>query len=240
MTAAFLPTHVNGSEMLFSLNAPYWSLFFEIVVNIIYVLVAKKLTNTINILIILVSGAGLVYISHVSGNLDIGYSWSLISLAAGAARSVFGFFVGYYIYKNLGLFENILKFKYSRWISLFVMLTIFAVPSSEAFNKIFDPLVVIVLFPILMVAFTKHDATDSGFKILDLVGFVSYPLYVLHIPLTRLPRLFMPDEMTTYAPFSGLILMAAMLVISYLLTKYYDIPVRRYLNHKFVRARKLA
>lgn len=64
-----LPIMKERAFNLFSLNAPAWSLFWEYVANIIYVLVLYRTSRRYLLVSIVVAAAGLCLVSYRAGNL---------------------------------------------------------------------------------------------------------------------------------------------------------------------------
>ena len=91
----FLPTllNMNSIGVLYPLNGPAWSLFFELVANFFYALIARFLSGRMLALILSVS-AVLLSIA-LFNHADVrGPGWQWSHFDAGLARVVFDFFVG--------------------------------------------------------------------------------------------------------------------------------------------------
>jgi len=73
-TFAFLPSHfLPADSHMFPLNYPYWSLFFELVANAIYVTIHRYLSAAVLSIIIALSLAYTFRSAIKHGNLDTGY-----------------------------------------------------------------------------------------------------------------------------------------------------------------------
>jgi peptidoglycan/LPS O-acetylase OafA/YrhL len=86
------------------------------------------------------------------------------------------------------------------------------------------------------------NASSLQSKLYTLLGAISYPIYVIHMPPVLwvsaiFPRVF-GRGLATIAPWSGLALVGLIAMLSYLLDRIYDQPVRRWLRHRFNRAMK--
>ncbi len=95
LTAVMLPSSFGSSQMLFPLNGPYWSLFFELLTNFLYALVRTALNNRTLLLTVVILQIMVLYLSFENGGLDIGFTWGFESVVAGISRSMLGFFLGY-------------------------------------------------------------------------------------------------------------------------------------------------
>ena len=60
MTLFFLPFPMAGNDNLFPLNGAYWSLFFELFANMLYAMFRRLLTDTVLIVIVILSGLGVI------------------------------------------------------------------------------------------------------------------------------------------------------------------------------------
>ena len=236
MTALFIPSHSAGSNELFPINGPYWSLLFELVINAIYATIRPLLTDLFLVVILLISAMMLVAVSFHEGTLDVGFSWGMWSLVAGLSRSIFGIFFGLLLYRHHAFFTTILaKTKsISPWFSFIVIATILASPNFEQFNKFIDILSVSIVFPICI--FIASQGTVTRFqRLLLILGIASYPMYVLHISLGELFSYVTQGRIAAYAPVSGIILVAFLIVFSMWIEKWYDIPLRSLLSNYIIR-----
>jgi peptidoglycan/LPS O-acetylase OafA/YrhL len=104
-------------------------------------------------------------------------------------------------------------------------------PDLGSLNSVVDALCLLALFPLGVVAISKLKAPkfDTFFSIL---GSASYPLYVLHFPLSRLAATALHHKETQYAPFSGIVFASVLVVLCYLLERYIDTPLRKWLSAK--------
>jgi len=96
-------------------------------------------------------------------------------------------------------------------------------------------LLVGLAFPIAVFIAAQQDKPTRLDRTLILLGTASYPIYVMHKPLASLVVYFMPSLVGPYAPFSGLVFLAALVAMSVVLEKYYDIPIRRWLSQRFIK-----
>jgi peptidoglycan/LPS O-acetylase OafA/YrhL len=80
----------------FPLVGPSWSLFFELVINVVFALVGRILTPAV-CLVFMALGAGALTLATIAG-MDIGgHAWS--NILGGLMRVTFGFFAGVWLYK---------------------------------------------------------------------------------------------------------------------------------------------
>lgn len=236
-TFAFVPSHFIAADYhMFPLNYPYWSLFFELVANAIYATIHRHLSTAVLVLIIAVSFAYTVRSSIKRGNLDTGFIWTLGSFATGTLRTTMGFFMGVLLYRLRATLSKYFIRRLSPWFGVLIAVAVLYSSSAEALNPAVDLFSVCVLFPIavLIAANGRRSALE---KILLLLGSASYPIYVLHQPVGAFIHNIFGERVELYAPWSGCILAAFLLMLSIQLEKLYDIPVRRWLS-AWVRQRR--
>lgn len=227
MTLLFLPSHMTGVASLFPINGPYWSLFFELISNFIYAALRPFLNNVNLFLIVAISGTVLISMAFKFHHLDIGFNWSFDSIAAGFTRSVFGIFLGLLIQRNYKVLLPILeKLKLSPWLSFIVVAITLASPDMGRFNAILDILSVIIIFPVCIIIASQATMTRFEGLLLKL-GAASYPIYLIHVPLSKFLSYISKRYLENYAPLTGLIFVTVLVFLSVAIEKLYDIPLRK-------------
>ncbi len=221
---------------LFAFNAPVWSLFWELAVNVIYAAIASRLGPKGLGSLIVCSGGALIAVALTHGSLQAGAEAA--SFGAGAARVGFSFFVGVAMHR-------LLKHGAQPRLGAGAALAAGGLLSAVLFSpmliesRLFDPLVVIVVFPMILLVALRGELQGRGRRTLLFVGDLSYPLYLTHFPIMQLflsvlgarPRptgaallLFIVVELATIA------------VVAVVALVCYDRPVRRWLKRQRERA----
>ena len=234
LATAMLPSKVPGSPSLFPINGPYWSLFFELIINLVYAAIRPILSKNALIALIaffgiLVSGASLL-----RGDLDVGHTWGLGSIAAGFSRAGFGIFLGVFIFRNIDSFEKRFQKIQFPWIATILAIAILASPSFGRLDPIIDIASVIAIFPILLFI-ASQGKSNKAEKILTTLGSASYSIYVLHLPLGLIFSSYLKEQEIQAAPISGIIFLTVLIFIALASEKIYDIPVRKWLTEKFAK-----
>lgn len=221
------------SNKSFPLNGPAWSLFSEMIANIVYALIAHRLTIRLLGLIMGVSLAGIVAIIVRHGNLDYGYYTHDIWF--GLCRVGFSFFAGVLIYRLYAAAPRLhhVAFKGQAllpWLLLLGLLLIFIRSPYGLKNMVYDFVVVAFVFPVtILLGMVFHPDRFSA-SIFRFFGLVSYPMYVLHVPLSKwIPVLFAGQEamLLTHPLWLGVSFLVIVMVLGWLLDRYYDLPLRR-------------
>lgn len=227
---------VRGNGEMFPLNGPHWSLFFEYIANILYALFARRLpTRWLAVLTGLCAiGLIVVGVGDASGYGHLGMGWTLAdaNLWGGLARLMFSFSAGL-------LMARVIKpgsVKGSFWICSLTLIIVMSVPHigpKPWLNGLYESLVVIGLFPVLLYIGASAAAPPSRAK--RFIGEISYPVYAIHYPMMYL---FYDWVWTNELSFSEAWHVAAAIffsaiILAWALSRYYDQPLRRWLSKRF-------
>ncbi len=232
----FLPWPVGQLPFFFGVNGPYWSLFFELAANFLYGLLRPVLKTGVLAVVVAGAAAGVVAVALLYGNLDTGWQWSLFSAGAGLTRAVFGVFLGVLLFRFHVPLRALAGRLVSPWVGFLLVGLALASPSAGPFNPVVDTLVVLLLFPLLVLACSRYE-TGRGHRVLLLLGAASYPMYVFHQQTGVLLQAVTGNLATALAPWSGVVFLLALVVLSALVEKVFDLPVRRWLRSKLIRDR---
>ncbi|MBS7456151.1 acyltransferase family protein [Coralloluteibacterium stylophorae] len=228
LAALFLPVPLPGSVELFTVNGPYWSLFFELLVNFAYAAVRPFVGPHGLGIAVAVAGAVAAGSALAHGHLDLGWTWSAVSLVTGLARAVFGILLGLLLFRHHDALQaRVSRIPPSAAIPLVVL--VLASPSLGALDPLADLLAVGLLFPLVVVVASRPTHVRLA-PLMLMLGSASYPIYVLHKPVGEALHFALGDMVERWAPLSGLLLLAVLLAASVCVERVYDIPVRRWLR----------
>lgn len=232
---------VRGNGEAFPLNGPSWSLFFEYIGNILYALILRRLNKAWLAVVVALTGLGWAWfaLTNVSGYGSMGVGWTIdsVNFGGGMLRMLFPFALGM-------LLARYFKPLYVRgafvWCSL-ALVGLFAVPYIEGqepvcMNSVYELFCLAVAFPLIV--WLGASGVAGGKKasaVCDLLGQLSYPLYVIHYPFMYLFYDFLiKEERYTLASAwpQALAVVVGCLLLAYALLKCYDLPVRRYLARR--------
>lgn len=248
LNALLLPAttgmEVRGVGEMFPLNGPSWSLFFEYLANILYMLFIRKFSTTILSILTIIFGLGLAAFAILGplGDLCVGYSLTGMEFTGGSLRILFSFTAGLLLSR---IFKPI-KIRAAFWLCSIVLVALLAMPrigGAEALwmNGLYDTLCCIVFFPLLVFLGASGKCTDKyTVKMCKFLGDISYPLYMVHYPFIYLYFAWVKNENLTFEEsLPGAIgLMVGSIVLAYICLKFYDVPVRRYLTKRFIKKQK--
>jgi peptidoglycan/LPS O-acetylase OafA/YrhL len=224
-------------NFLFPLNGPAWSLFFELLINLLYAACFRLLSNRVLIYTSLVMLV-LLYINASEGSLTGGFCWA--NVLTGAPRVVFPFFLGVLVFRYQPALRRWSWPQHSGAVAGLTLLTLLAcfglTPTSQAMG-LYGLLLVVIVFPVLLILAANHQPRHSGSAALcTFLGIISYAIYVLHVPLLALIEQLRPLAGDRYtgisAPRDGLAFLALLTGMAWLLDKYFDVPLRARLNRR--------
>lgn len=237
---------VRGNGEMFPLNGPHWSLFFEYIGNIIYVLLLRKLPTKILAILTAALGAVLAAITISNGYLGIG--WTLPDFWGGMVRMMFPYCAGMLLARlfvkrmdKAPLLPAAVR-KHSFVICSAVLLFLLPMPfiGSESQlwqNGIYVSAIILLVFPSLIWIAAEGLTARPGsrrHKAMTLIGEISYPLYAIHYPVMYLFYQYIgfPNVHTTMKEIWPLAIgiAAACIILAYLVLNFYDKPVRRKLT----------
>jgi peptidoglycan/LPS O-acetylase OafA/YrhL len=219
-------------NQLYPLNIPCWSLFFEILVNFLFVILWPRVTSRRLIVVSVLTGGALVLAIVHKGSMDQGSIAS--SFKVGLARTVFGFSVGVLIARriprlrraesNLGVLAIVAVFG----------IAIAAWPEGQL-RAIWDAVCVLVVFPLIVYFGTRIDPGSQLRRIATFLGLTSYAIYVLHNPLSSTlnsatRRFSGATSGGVGAPYLGIAVLTVLLTGCWLVDRHMDMPIRRLLS----------
>ncbi|MHA4894241.1 acyltransferase family protein [Pedobacter sp. PWIIR3] len=211
----------------FGLNAPAWSLFWEYVANVIYVIVLFRIVKKALLALILVAAAILCFVSYRAGNLIGG--WDGKSFWDGGARIFYSFVAGLAIYRFNWIIKNKLGF-----LGICILLSLaFLMPGSK-WNWLTEPAIVLFYFPLLIALGAGATSTQILKKLCVFSGKISYPLYMTHYAFLWMFGNYYTSHKPGAEQLTLIVITAVILSIgfAYLVMIMYDIPLRRYLSTK--------
>lgn len=223
--AFFLPGPAIEGRALFPTNVPAWSLFYELVINLAWALVAPRLTTRVLVGVVACFGAVLIATGVFYGSLDLGWNWP--TFLGGLARVAWSFPAGVLIYR---LTRNASPIPVPAIIPALLLLLAF-VPAPGWY----DTLAVMLIFPaILLLGSRVRPGREADF--MTFLGMISYPIYALHYTVvtsaTAILQKVLHVRVEAFAPWAGIALLAVLIAGSWAVEKFYDRPVRDWLKRR--------
>ena len=236
-------TEVRGNGEMFPLNGPSWSLFFEYLANVFYVLILRRLSNRNLCVVVATSGTLLTLFAvfNFSGFYHLGVGWTLADwgLPGGFLRVLFSFSAGLLMFR----LAKPGKIRGAFFISSILIVLLLLVPHLENanfpwLNGIYDSFCVLAAFPLIIFVGISGKKSKSKHvrTMVRLLGKISYPLYAIHYPFMYLFYAWVWNNKLSFSEVwsFALLLFIVCLALSYAVLKFYDEPLRRFLKRKFM------
>jgi peptidoglycan/LPS O-acetylase OafA/YrhL len=94
----------------------------------------------------------------------------------------------------------------------------------------------VIVFPAL-VALTIH-ADTSAPRVCNLLGNLSYPVYILHVPILAVTlgasHALLAVDLARYQPWGGVVFVTVIAMAAILTDRAYDVPFRRWLTRRLL------
>ncbi|TDK66523.1 acyltransferase family protein [Sapientia aquatica] len=208
-----------GSEIIFGslypFDGPAWSLFFEFFVNVIYYIYLSKFgRNPPNpLLITTIICYGLIVILLKNDNPG----WGIQSFIYGFPRVISEFFLGCALYQfsNRRLVVN----KFLPILLIPILLTGFFM---EGFQRAL--IWSFIIAPIVIVLLSRIEISGFCQRICKILGEISYPLYIIHLPIFLL--IFEFSNLHSYSLKAQLISLVSVTLIITVVFIYLDNWIR--------------
>ena len=212
---------------LFPYNSPSWSLLFEYLANILYIFVLSRVNKKVLLVFGVLSAGWLAFTAFKSGWLING--WDINTYADAFPRVTYSFIAGLIIYRYRFIWKNKLGF----WLPLAMLMGVFFFPHHDN-DWITESIIVIIIFPLIIIIGAGATATNLMRKFCLFIGRLSYPLYMTHITTVWIfgnyYAKYNPTGMKFFLITSALILFN--LVFAWIAMRFYDEPIRKWLNRK--------
>jgi peptidoglycan/LPS O-acetylase OafA/YrhL len=231
---AFLPTPpgLAPREAIYPLDTPAWSLAFELVVNLAFVLAWRMLSIRRLIAIVVLAGVALIFSAFHYGDLSSGSDWR--TALGGFPRVFFSFPLGVLLLRLYR--ERNLRLQLSPLVPLAITLAVLIIEPSARFRPAYDLGCVILVFPLVVAA----GATVQPLRFaapFALLGALSYALYALHFPIMEMSISALTKishgNLVRYQPWAGLAFIGIALIAAYVADAWVDAPARRWLSKTF-------
>ncbi|WP_166430560.1 acyltransferase family protein [Polymorphobacter arshaanensis] len=232
-----LPMPMPGGEpvddhgTLYPLNDPAWSLLFELIANLGFVLIHRWLSTRVLLLILGVAAVALLVSTQQQQSMERGWAWDGFGVAS--ARVAFSFPLGVLVYRR---FRDgvLLRWRVPVWVILAVIIAVMAMPAEGLpYEAARDVAVVLLVLPVLLVLGVNAAEVPATAPLFDWLGEISYPLYAVHGPLMALVAALaakhgLDGEAVPSAPL--LVLLVLLIALCRPLSRWFDSPARRWLT----------
>jgi len=239
-----LPMPMPGGEpvddhgTLYPLNDPAWSLLFELIANLVFVIIHRWLSPRLLVAIMLTAALALLVTTQQAQSMERGWAWDGFGVAC--ARVAFSFTLGVLVFRALrdGMLPH---WRAPTWLILVAIVAVMAMPAQGLPHEAArDVGVVLIVLPLLLVLGVNAVEVPATARLFDWLGEISYPLYVTHGPLMALVfAVAAARGVRTEAIPTALLLALLCLLIAlcHPVSRRFDAPARRWLTNRFGLAR---
>jgi len=224
-----------ATQFIFPLDGALWSLFYELMANIVYGRAARML-RTVCLVLIVIAGAGAALFAAAShGSFNVGSTPGMVEFLGGAGRVCCSFFGGILLFR---FYARLGGFAIPASICTTVLILVFAAPVLRN-HWVFGAACIGLVFPVILLAGTRVTVTPLSGRIYGFLGDVSYPLYAIHVPVLRIFLYFQYKFALTGIRLAASVIIEVLVsvAVAYGALKLYDEPARRYLRSLLDRKR---
>jgi len=211
---------------------PAWSLFFELLVNLVWAGVLVKASRRTLTVYVALLGIALCAAVAVDGSAEGGWIWS--DLHVGLLRSFFGFGLGVLLAGTLA--QGRPRPSALSLLAALALVVLLLVGVSPALRPFYDLAVILLCFPVIAMLGVAFDPPALLRRAAHALGDVSYPVYVLHFAPT-----FTLSYIARKLDISPVVWMPlfiiALFAVSLYLARTYDPAARRYLRNALLAPR---
>jgi peptidoglycan/LPS O-acetylase OafA/YrhL len=225
---AFLPVPLGLStdqRSAFPIVGPSYTMFFELSANLLFALLALRLTRSLLAAIVVVFAGLLIWTASEYGTIIQGWLWQ--GFIGAFPRVGFSFFCGVLVYE---LWQRWRPPSIPAWCSFVLLLAVFVMPASGAWYELIS---VFAFFPALIL-FSAGARAMGRFEWTCLnIGALSYGFYINHAPIIHYVEAIVPYFGVTPEVLDvWLVLLEVAItgVLTILLTRFYERPFRRILG----------
>lgn len=160
-----------------SINPPSWTLFWEYVANLFFVLYGCRMKRRVHV-VLLCLGAIALTLTAVLYQGDLGYGWGWSNVWVAPIRLCYPFLAGLLVYR---LGARIYIPQHFVVASVLLLAALFA-PRFGAWNGFYEAAAVIVIFPVLLMIGAARPAVSGVCGVIcRWLGNLSYPLYIIRL-----------------------------------------------------------
>ncbi len=171
------------SPQFYPLDGPAWSLFFEIVANIVFAaMVRRRLAPSAVMLVLALVFLAVLALTPQSSNSG----WSFETFWPALARVGYSFFAGVLLCRMFRKGARATLSGRPAWFTMFAVCSVIcfciAIPLSVPQARVFSLMVTAVVFPGLVLLGAGCEVTSPWQPLCNFLGDTSYPLYAIHSP----------------------------------------------------------
>lgn len=231
----FLPAPLllgSGGPYAFPINLPSWSLFYELLANVLHALFLRRrslIRLVALVLLLAVSFFGLAYARHFTN-----FGPYKGEVGAGIVRVALSYTYGMLLFQLWS--QGKLPKLGSSLLSALLLVAVLVFPVLHRGALLYEAVALLLIFPCAVILGANATPARAWVPLFSLLGTTSYAVYIFHVPLyavyTVLWRILLHGKPSDHAPVSGLVYLTLLIAFAYAADRFYDLPVRRWLRNR--------
>ncbi|QNK72577.1 acyltransferase [Variovorax sp. PAMC28562] len=214
-----------ATDELAPINGPSWSIYFELLVNVVWASVLVRASKRTLIAYVVVLCIAMCALVVGTGWAEAGYTWSEVHF--GLVRSFFGFGLGVLLTKY-GTGSQPRDSSLSV-VAAAALCAVLVVDVSPEYRALYDIVAIVLCFPAIVCMGVAFNPPAALKRVATVLGDISYPVYMLHFG-----PLFSFSYLARKLGVSPAVWIPAFIVgicaVSLYLARTYDPAARRYLK----------
>lgn len=233
-TALALPAPKGLLSEPFRLNPPTWSLFNELIANVVFAFVLHRLGVRALTFVAALAGAAFITMALQLGTINSGYRYG--EIANGLIVTAAPFTIGMLLNRIRSRLAGLPAIPF--WLAALLLTATFMVPDlPPSLEAPYQLALALLFYPALILATQASEPTAKWVPIAAASGYISFPVYALHYPLLGLfdramAKLGGPAELWLCLMLLGCTIAACAA------GKYMEEPVRRWLSSRLTTFRR--
>ena len=224
-----------ATDELAPINGPSWSIYFELLVNVVWASVLVKASKRTLIAYVVVLCIALCAMIVDAGWAKAGYTW--LGVHFGVIRSFFGFGLGVLLAKSwTGYRPHDSALSVVAAVALWAVLV---VDVSSKYRALYDIVSIVLCFPVIVCMGVAFNPPHGLKRVATVLGDISYPVYMLHFgPLFSF--FFLARKLGVSPAVWIPVFIVGICAVSLYLARTYDPAARRYMKRMLFVCRKKA
>ena len=237
----FLPAPTSlaaGGPDAFPLNLPSWSLFYELLANLLHVVFLRKRSLTRLTALTVLLGLGYFLLAFERHHANFGPYKGQVG--AGTLRVALSYTYGMLLFQlwSGGKLPKV----GSAILSTLLLVGVLLFPQLHGgsfwlrANLWFEVFAMLLIFPTAVILGANAAPHRTLVPLFSLLGTTSYAVYVFHVPLylvyTTVWQKVGHARPADHAPISGILYLLFLLAFAYAADRFYDLPVRQWLKRR--------
>ena len=224
---------LGGPPGLFPFTVPAWSLFAELVVNLVHAISFRRRSWKVLLAVLLLWAVVLQYTLLRYQSLNVGSLRG--QLLVGCGRVGFSYLLGMLLFRFWS--ARPVQSSVSPILPTALLTGLMLLPTSPSIAVHFDLLLIVTVLPAIILLGAASEVPSPVVRIAELLGASSYSVYMLHVPIAEYLeqgwKRVTGHRVEADAPWPGIACVVATFLISFAVDTLYDEPVRAYLRRRF-------